>query len=130
MVSGTKQALCSSCDPPKKVCKNAVNYGNLGETEIEVPQDRDGTFEPKVVKKHQKDISGFEVSDEMVSDITDRLLPQGLFASFTACTLYSFSYCLFSDIPFSSISSFSYFIPLRLGCRILLYYIKIKKNTP
>lgn len=24
--------------------------GNLGETEIEVPQDRDGTFEPKVVK--------------------------------------------------------------------------------
>ena len=35
--------------------------GNLGETEIEVPQDRDGTFEPK---------------DGMVSDITDRLLPQ------------------------------------------------------
>ena len=24
--------------------------GNFGETEIEVPQDRDGTFEPKVVK--------------------------------------------------------------------------------
>ena len=46
-----------------------------------------------------------------------------LFASFTACTLYSFSYCLFSDIPFSSISSFSYFIPLRLGCQVLLYYI-------
>ena len=77
--------------------------GNLGETEIEVPQNRDGTFEPKVVKKRQKDISGieqkiislyakgmitrqisntieeiygFEVSDGMVSDITDRLLPQ------------------------------------------------------
>ena len=29
-----------------------------------------------------------------------------LFASFTACTLYSFSYCLFSDIPFPSIFSF------------------------
>ncbi|MFR7501035.1 transposase, partial [Ruminococcus callidus] len=28
--------------------------GNLGETEIKVPQDRDGTFEPKVVKKRQK----------------------------------------------------------------------------
>lgn len=68
-----------------------------------VPQDRDGIFEPKVVKKRQKDISGieqkiislyakgmttrqisetiediygFEVSDGMVSDITDRLLPQ------------------------------------------------------
>lgn len=34
--------------------------GNLGETEIEVLQDRDGTFEPKVVKKRQKDISGIE----------------------------------------------------------------------
>ncbi len=77
--------------------------GNFGETEIEAPQDRDGSFEPKVVKKRQKDISGieqkiialyakgmttrqisetiediygFEVSDGMVSDITDRLLPQ------------------------------------------------------
>ena len=77
--------------------------GNFGETEIEVPQDSDGTFEPKIVKKRQKDISGieqkiislyakgmttrqisetiediygFEVSDGMVSDITDRLLPQ------------------------------------------------------
>ena len=78
-------------------------HGNFGETEIEVPQDRDGSFEPKVVKKRQKDISGieqkiislyakgmtirqisetiediygFEVSDGMVSDITDSLLPQ------------------------------------------------------
>ena len=77
--------------------------GTLGEAEIEVPQDHDGTFEPKVVKKRQKgisgieqkiislyakgmttrqisdtieDIYGFEVSDGMVSDITDRLLPQ------------------------------------------------------
>ena len=73
--------------------------GNLGETEIEVPQDRDGTFEPKVVKKRQKDISGIEqkiislyakgmttrqISNtieeiygfEVISDITDRLLPQ------------------------------------------------------
>ena len=77
--------------------------GNFGETEIEVPQDRDGSFEPKVVQKRQKDISGieqkiislyakgmttrqiseaiediygFEVSNGMVSDITDRLLPQ------------------------------------------------------
>ena len=77
--------------------------GNFGEAEIEVPQDRDGTFEPQVVKKRQKDISGieqkiislyakgmttrqisetiediygFEVSDGFVSDITDRLLPQ------------------------------------------------------
>ena len=83
--------------------KTKKTRGNFGETEFEVPQDRDGTFEPKVVKKRQKDISGieqkiislyakgmttrqisetiediygFEVSDGMVSDITDRLLPQ------------------------------------------------------
>ena len=72
-----------------------------GETTLSVPQDRDSTFEPKIVKKRQKDISviddkiismyakgmttrqiseiiediyGFEVSEGMVSDITDRLL--------------------------------------------------------
>ena len=39
-------------------------------------------------------------------------------------TLYSFSYCLFSDIPFSSISFCFHFIPLRLECQVLLYYIK------
>ena len=60
--------------------------GNLGETEIEVPQDRDGTFEPKVVKKRQKDISGIEqkiiflyakgMTTRQISDTTDRLLPQ------------------------------------------------------
>ncbi|MDY4251243.1 IS256 family transposase [Clostridium sp.] len=74
-----------------------------GEMTIDVPQDRDSSFEPQVVKKRQKDISniedkiiamyakglstrqiseqiediyGFEVSEGMVSDITDRLLPE------------------------------------------------------
>lgn len=74
-----------------------------GELDIDVPQDRNSTFEPKVVPKRQKDISaiedkiiamyakgmttrqisemiediyGFEVSEGMVSDITDRLLPE------------------------------------------------------
>jgi len=74
-----------------------------GEMTIDVPQDRDISFESKVVKKRQKDISniedkiiamyakglstrqisdkiediyGFEVSEGMVSDITDRLLPE------------------------------------------------------
>jgi putative transposase len=74
-----------------------------GETTINVPQDRESSFEPKVVKKRQKDISaiddkiismyakgmttrqisetiediyGFEVSEGMVSDITDKLLPE------------------------------------------------------
>ena len=77
--------------------------GNLGETEIEVPQDRKSTFEPQVVKKRQKDISdidqkiismyakgmttrqisetiediyGFETSESFISDVTDKILPQ------------------------------------------------------
>jgi len=76
------------------------SYGSM---EIEVPQYIRSTFQPQVVKKRQKDISdidqkiismyakgmttrqisetiediyGFEVSEGMVSDITDRLLPQ------------------------------------------------------
>jgi putative transposase len=28
--------------------------------DIDVPQDRESSFEPKVVQKHQKDISGIE----------------------------------------------------------------------
>lgn len=74
-----------------------------GEMEIAVPQDRDSTFEPQIVKKRQKDISGieekiiamyakglttrqisnqiediygFKVSEGMVSDITNKLLPE------------------------------------------------------
>ncbi len=83
--------------------KTKKSRGNFGETEIYVLQDRDGTFESKVVKKRQKYISGieqkiislyakgmtthqisetiedihsFEFSDGMVSDIKDRLLLQ------------------------------------------------------
>lgn len=74
-----------------------------GEFEVEVPQDRQSSFEPQIIQKRKKDISGiddkiismyakgmstrqisetiediygFEVSEGMVSDITDRLLPQ------------------------------------------------------
>ncbi|AQR93097.1 IS256 family transposase [Clostridium saccharoperbutylacetonicum] len=74
-----------------------------GEMEIDVPQDRESSFEPQVVRKHQKDISniedkiismyakgmstrqiseqvndiyGFEVSEGLVSDITNKLLPE------------------------------------------------------
>ena len=71
---------------------------SIGEIPISVPQDRDGDFEPKVVPKYKKDISdieskiislsakglstrqvssiiediyGVEVSDGMISDITE-----------------------------------------------------------
>ncbi len=76
---------------------------SMGEFEIDVPQDRESQFEPKVIKKRQKDISeieqkiinmyasgltnktiveeiediyGFEVSESMISDITDKVIPR------------------------------------------------------
>lgn len=77
-----------------------TSYGSMT---IDVPQDRNSTFEPQVVKKRQKDISdidqkiismyakgmttrqisdtlmdiyGFEASEGFISDVTDKLLPQ------------------------------------------------------
>lgn len=74
-----------------------------GEIEIESPRDRDGSFEPILVPKRKKDVSaiegkvlamyargmsqrdisktiediyGFSVSHEMISDITDTILPE------------------------------------------------------
>ncbi|RCX07584.1 transposase-like protein [Anaerobacterium chartisolvens] len=74
-----------------------------GEMNIQVPQDRDSSFEPQVVRKRQKDIShiddkiiamyakglstrqiseqiediyGFDVSEGMISDVTNKLLPE------------------------------------------------------
>ena len=76
--------------------------GSMGEMQINVPRDRQGGFEPQLVKKHQTDVSaiedkviflysqgvstrdiqktmremyGIEVDDSRVSKITDKLLP-------------------------------------------------------
>lgn len=73
-----------------------------GEIPLEIPRDRNGEFEPQIIPKHQRDISGIEekiislyargmttrdihdqiedlygiqVSADMVSKITDRILP-------------------------------------------------------
>lgn len=75
----------------------------MGNVEIESPRDRDGTFEPQIIPKRSKDVSsiegkvlsmyargmsqrdisktiediyGFEVSHQMISDITDTILPE------------------------------------------------------
>lgn len=75
---------------------------NLGEIELAIPRDRNGEFTPVVVPKHKRDISGIEekvislysygmstrdihdqikeiygveLSAEMVSNITDRIIP-------------------------------------------------------
>lgn len=82
--------------------KKQVNT-SYGSMTIDVPQDRESTFEPKVVKKRQKDISdidqkiismyakgmttrqisetlmdiyGFEASEGFISDVTDKILPR------------------------------------------------------
>lgn len=76
---------------------------NLGEIELDIPRDRQGEFEPIIVPKHSRDISnieqqiinlyamgtstreiseyveemyGFSVSAEMVSNITDKIIPE------------------------------------------------------
>lgn len=85
--------------------RNGIKKKNVrsayGEFELDVPQDRNGTFEPQVVKKRQKDISeidrkiismyarglttrqiseqieeiyGFECSEGFISDVTDKIL--------------------------------------------------------
>lgn len=93
----------SDSDNSRNGSKSKIVRSKYGQFEIDVPQDREGSFEPEIVKKRQKDISnieekiismyakglstrqisdqiddiyGFEVSEGMVSDITDRLLPE------------------------------------------------------
>lgn len=94
---------------PKKDSNRRNGYGSKtlktsrGEVKIDVPRDRDGTFEPVVIPKRQKDVSeiedkvlamyargmsqrdisstiediyGFKVSHEMISDITDSILDE------------------------------------------------------
>jgi transposase-like protein len=83
--------------------KTKTLRSSYGAVEVDVPQDRESSFAPKVVRKRQKDISdidqkiismyakgmttrqiseqieeiyGFEVSEGFVSDVTDKLLPR------------------------------------------------------
>jgi transposase-like protein len=76
--------------------------GTLGEMELKIPRDRNGSYEPKIVPKYSKDISelegkiigmygigmttrdisdqinemyGFEVSADTISKITDKIIP-------------------------------------------------------
>lgn len=91
----------SSNDNYRNGTKRKKVRSNYGEFEIDVPQDRNSSFEPQVVKKRQKDISeidqkiismyvrelttrqiseqieeiyGFECSESFISDVTDKVL--------------------------------------------------------
>ena len=83
--------------------KSKTVKSTVGAVELDVPQDRNSEFEPKVVPKYKRDISeieqkiinmyargqttreiseqiediyGFEASAELVSKITDKIIPQ------------------------------------------------------
>jgi transposase-like protein len=93
----------SENDNSRNGVKTKTVRSKYGELDVAVPQDRNSSFEPKIVGKRKKDISGvdekiiamyakglstrqiseqindiygFEVSESFVSDVTDKLLPQ------------------------------------------------------
>lgn len=45
--------------------KTKTVRSKYGEFEVDVPKDRNGTFEPQIVKNRQKDISG--IDDKIIS---------------------------------------------------------------
>ena len=100
---GYEKSERSNNDDYRNGYKKKRNNSSYGSMEIEVPQDRQSSFEQQVVKKRQKDISdidqkiismyakgmttrqisdtlmdiyGFEASESFISDVTDKLLPQ------------------------------------------------------
>ena len=100
---GYEKSERSGSDDHRNGYKEKTVNSHYGSVRIEVPQDRKSTYEPKVVKKRQKDISeidqkiismyakgmtarqisdtlrdiyGFEVSEGFISDVTDKILPQ------------------------------------------------------
>ena len=100
---GYQKSQRSDNDDYRNGYKTKQVNSSYGSMEIQVPQDRKSTFEPQVVKKRQKDISdidqkiismyakgmttrqisetlediyGFEVSESMVSAVTNKILPQ------------------------------------------------------
>ena len=63
---GYEKSRRSDSDDYRNGYKTKRVNSSYGTMEIEVPQDRRSSFEPKVVQKRQKDIF----------DVTDKLLPQ------------------------------------------------------
>jgi putative transposase len=97
----TKNKKTSNSRNGKMPAKTVMT--EMGDIEVRTPRDREGDFEPQIVKKHQNDLSGMEsqiismyakgmstrdiqahyndiygvnLSPTLVSNITDRILPQ------------------------------------------------------
>ena len=107
LLGGTiKEMMEAEMDDYRNGYKEKTVNSSYGSMRIDVPQDRKSTFEPKVVKKRQKDISdidqkiismyakgmttrqisdtlmdiyGFEASEGFISDVTDKILPPILY---------------------------------------------------
>ena len=100
---GYEKSKRSDSENARNGYKSKTLNSSYGRLRIEVPQDRQSSFEPQVVKKRQKDISaidqkiismyakgmttrqisetihdiyGFEASEGFISDVTDKILPQ------------------------------------------------------
>ena len=96
-----KEMMEAEMDDYRNGYKEKTANSSYGSMRIDVPQDRKSTFEPKVLKKRQKDISdidqkiismyskgmttrqisdtlmdiyGFEASEGFISDVTDKIL--------------------------------------------------------
>lgn len=118
----------------KKTTNRRNGYGkkviktSSGEVNIQVPRDRDGTFEPQLVPKRKKDVSaiedkvlsmyargmsqrdisstiediyGFSVSHEMISDMTDQVLvdlEEWQSRPLGPCYAFLFVDCMFTTI--------------------------------
>jgi len=100
---GYEKSQRSDSDDYRNGYKTKQVNSSYGSMEVQVPQDRQSTFTPQVVKKRQKDISdidqkiismyakgmttrqisdtlediyGFEASEGFISDVTDKILPE------------------------------------------------------
>ena len=100
---GYSKSERSDSDDYRNGYKTKHVNSSYGSMEIEVPQDRNSTFEPQIVRKRKKDISdidskiismyakgmttrqisetiediyGFETSESFISNVTDKVLPQ------------------------------------------------------
>ena len=100
---GYEKSQRSDSDNARNGYKSKRVRSSYGEFNVDVPQDRNSTFEPKVVGKRQKDIYeidskiiamygrgmttrqiseqiediyGFDVSESFVSDVTNKIIPE------------------------------------------------------
>lgn len=100
---GYSRSERSDSDDSRNGYKQKQVNSSYGSMTIDVPQDRNSTFEPRIVRKRQKDISdidqkiismyakgmttrqisdtlmdiyGFEASEGFISDVTDKILPK------------------------------------------------------